>query len=57
MEGPELEGHMTTRVLLEVTGSHHHGGGAQGVAGAPEVVPPDAVELPDVVAHGVVNPI
>lgn len=42
-------------VLLEVIGSYHHGGGAQGVAGAPEVMPLDAVELPDVVADGVVN--
>lgn len=39
----------------EVVGSHHHGGGAQGVAGASEVVPLDAVELPDVVADGVVD--
>lgn len=42
-------------MLLEVVGSHHHGGGAQGVAGASEVVPLDAVELPDVVADSVVN--
>lgn len=42
-------------MLLEVVGSYHHGGGAQGVARAPEVVPLDAVELPDVVADGVVN--
>lgn len=44
-------------MLLEVIGSHHHGRGAQGVAGASEVVPLDAVELPDVVANGVVNTI
>lgn len=42
-------------MLLEVIGSYHHGGGAQGVAGAPEVVPLDAVELPDVMADSVVN--
>lgn len=42
-------------MLLEVIGSYHHGGGAQGVAGASEVVPLDAVELPDVVANRVVN--
>lgn len=41
--------------VLEVIGSHHHGGGAQGVAGASEVVPFDAVEFPDVVADVVVN--
>lgn len=41
--------------MLEVIGSYHHGGGAQGVAGASEVVPLDAVELPDVVADGVVD--
>lgn len=40
---------------LEVVGSDHHGGGAQRVAGAPEVVPLDAVELPDVVSDGVVD--
>lgn len=54
VEGPKVEGHIITGAS-EVTGSHHHGGGAQGVAGASEVVPFDAVELPDVVAHGVVN--
>lgn len=43
------------RGLLKVIGTHHHGGGAQGVAGASEVVPLDAVELPDVVADGVIN--
>lgn len=43
------------RGLLKVVGTHHHGGGAQGVAGASEVVPLDAVELPDVVANGVIN--
>lgn len=42
-------------MLLEVIGSYHHGGGAQGVAGASEVVPLDAVELPDVMADSVVN--
>lgn len=42
-------------MLLEVIGSYHHGGGAQGVAGASEVVPLDAVELSDVVADGVVD--
>lgn len=41
----------------EVRGSHHHGGGAQGVAGPSEVVPLDAVELADVVADRVVNPV
>lgn len=56
VEGPEVEGHSITGVL-EVIGSYHHGGGAQGVAGASEVVPFDAVELPDVVAHSVVNTI
>lgn len=57
VEGPKCEGPSVTGVLLEVIGSHHHGGGAQGVAGASEVVPLDAVEFPDVVAHTVVNPI
>lgn len=56
-EGPEAEGHTIMEALLEVIGSYHHGGGAQGVAGASEVVPFDAVELPDVVADGVVNPV
>lgn len=41
--------------MLEVVGPHHHGGGAQGVAWAFEVVPLDAVELPDVVADNVVH--
>lgn len=56
VEGPKVEGHALTGVL-EVRRSYHHGGGAQGVAGASEVVPSDAVELPDVVAHSVVDPI
>lgn len=42
-------------VQLEVIGSYHHGGGVQRVAGASEVMPLDAVELPDVVADGVVD--
>lgn len=46
---------VTPSVALEVRGSHHHGGGAQRVAGASEVVPLDTVELPDVVAHSVVD--
>lgn len=54
-EGPEAEGRAIVEVLLEVIGSYHHGGGVQGVAGAAEVVPLDAVELPDVMADGVVN--
>lgn len=44
-------------VLLEVVRSYHHGGGAQGVNGASEVVPLDAVVLPDVVADAVVDPV
>lgn len=43
--------------LLEIVGSYHHGGGAQGVAGASEVVPLYTIELPDVVADGVVDTI
>lgn len=54
VEGRKVEGR-TVPGALEVAGSHHHGGGAQGVAGASEVVPFDAVELPDVVAHRVIN--
>lgn len=42
-------------MLLEVIGSYHHGGGAKGVAGAFEVVPFDAIELPDVVSNSVVD--
>lgn len=42
---------------LKVVGSYHHGGGAQGVAGTFEVVPLDAVKLPDVMADGVVHTI
>lgn len=43
--------------MLEVVRSDHHGGGVQGVAGASEVVPLDAVELPDVVTDWVVDPV
>lgn len=43
--------------VLEVVRSDHHGGGVQGVAGASEVVPLDAVELPDVVTDRVVDPV
>lgn len=56
VEGPKVEGHTVTGAS-EVVGSNHHGGGAQRVAGASEVVPFDAVEFPDVVAHSVVNTI
>ena len=41
----------------EVVGPQHHGSVAQGVTGTSEVVPLDAVELPYVVAHGVVDAI
>lgn len=41
----------------EVVRSYHHGSGVQRVAGTSEVVPLDAVQLPDVVADGVVDPI
>jgi len=44
-------------VLLEVVGSYHHRCGAQGVAGAFEVVPFDAVEFSDVVADCVIDPV
>lgn len=42
-------------MLSEVIWTDHHGGGAQGVAWASEVVPLDAVEFPYVVANIVVN--
>lgn len=41
--------------MLEVIGSYHHGGRAQGVAGTSEVMPLDAVKLSDVVSDGVVD--
>ena len=44
-------------VMLEVVGAYHHGGGLQGVARPSEVMPLDAVELPDVMADGVINPV
>ena len=57
---PEVTGpyhHGGEGCVLEVVGSYHHGGGTQGVAGPSEVVPLDAVELPDVVTNSVVNPV
>lgn len=42
-------------MFLEVVGSYHHGGGVEGVTGPSEVVPLDAVELPDVVSNSVVD--
>lgn len=42
-------------VQLKVVGSYHHAGGTQGVAGTFEVVPLDAIKLPDVVAASVVH--
>lgn len=41
----------------EVQRPNHHGGGAQGVAGAFEVMPLDAIELPVVLSSCVEHPI
>lgn len=42
---------------LKVQGPNHHGGGAQGIAGAFEVMPLDAVELAVVLPSCIEHPI